>query len=364
MALRILVISALAWQALSLSGCKTLDCADGTIERDGTCQSAEINVSNAQCGVGTHLEGDQCIPDLDPTQCDPTTTIPTVNDAGVTICVGTGGGGCGATFACPTPAAGKETVCGQIYDFEDMSPFQAPGAVGNVCVPGATDGPCALTIKAFDASAFAGNPSGATELDHGAIYLDDCGRYRVPDITAPGSPFLALGIDDTAAAGAGPPGITTPAGVATTYSQNTSLNGFEAFVVHASTTGKWQASGGPGLATGYYINVFRAHKTGFMPMPGVQVTKNGGPIMNNDFYFKDNEVAHQTIDTNQGVTGANGTALITGAAVSDLVAYSGDSSVFNDTNCVWGLDAGATLPGIAFIQIKRPVNASGKTCGL
>lgn len=363
MAIRAIQILGLVGALLGTAGgCKTLDCADGTVEQNGTCQPADFNASNAQCGVGTHLEGDKCIPDLAPTECDPSTTIPTVNDAGVTVCVGTGGGGCGATFACPTPASGKESICGQIYDFEDMTPFQAPNAVGALCAAGATEGPCALTVKAFDAATFAGMPTSAPELAHGQVYLDDCGRYRMPDITAPGSGLVALGIDDTAAANAGPPGITTPSGVGGFFAPNTALNGFEAFIVHASTACKWQASGGPGLATGYYINVFRAHKTGFEPMPGVKVTKNGADITT-DFYFVADQVTHQTVDTSRMVTGANGTALVTGAGVGDGIVWTGDNSVL-PPECRWGLDAGATLAGIAFVQIKRPVNASGMTCGL
>jgi len=349
-------ITAIALMMLGGAGCKSLDCADGTIERNGACEPADLTASNSQCGTGTHLEADKCVPDLPPTQCDPSTTIPSTDDAGVTICIGSGGGGCGATFACPTAAANKQTICGQIYDFEDMSQFADAGATGSVCAPGATTGPCALTIKAFDAIAFAMGQT--TELPHGPVYQDDCGRYRVP-----GGPFVALGLDDTAPADAGPGGITNAAGVATPYMANTSLNGFEAFIVKPTTTAMWQASGGPGIATGYYINVFRAHSTGFMPQAGVKVTKGPNTIPNNDFYFVDNEITHQTVDVNQASTGANGTVLVTGATVGDGIVYSGDTTVL-PPECRWGLDAGATLPGVAFIQIKRPINVSGMTCGL
>jgi hypothetical protein len=360
MALRSITMIALTM--LGAAGCKSLDCADGTIERNGACQPADLSASNSQCGTGTHLEADKCIPDLPPTLCDPSTTVESTDDAGVTTCVGTGGGGCGATFACPNAGANKQTICGQIYDFEDMSPFQADNAVGAVCAPGATTGPCALTIKAFDAIAFA--MGSTTELPHGTIYMDDCGRYRVPDIGAPGGPYVALGLDDTAAADAGPGGITNAAGVATPYTVNTSLNGFEAFIVRPATTASWQASGGPGIATGYYINVFRAHTTGFAPQAGVKAMKGSMVIgAANAFYFVDNEVTHDTVDVNQHSTGANGTVLITGAGVGDGVVYTGDTTVL-PPECRWGLDPGATLPGVAFIQIKRPVNASGMTCGL
>jgi hypothetical protein len=62
------------------------------------------------------------------------------------------------------------------------------------------------------------------------------------------------------------------------------------------------------------------------------------------------------------VTGANGTALVTGALVSDGVVYSGTGAL--PAECRWDTHPGATLPFIVFIQIKRPINQTGMTCGL
>jgi hypothetical protein len=152
--------------------------------------------------------------------------------------------------------------------------------------------------------------------------------------------------------------------VATLFTPDTALNGFEAFIVKPSTTQKWATSGGPSIATGYYINVFRAHKTGFEPQTGAKPTKSGAQVPTNSrFYFLDNQITHETIDTNQNATGANGTVLVTGAVASEGVIWSGDNTIL-PPECRWSLDAGATLPGLCFIQIKRPVNASGMTCGL
>jgi hypothetical protein len=54
--------------------------------------------------------------------------------------------------------------------------------------------------------------------------------------------------------------------------------------------------------------------------------------------------------------------LINNASVGDGVSYSGQSAL--PPECKWGLDAGATLPGVVFVTIKRPQNVSGMTCGL
>src|SRR4051812_39971602 len=120
--------------AAALPGCKEVDCGPGTVERNGTCQSADETVSGAMCGPFTTLQGDKCVPMFPPTECDPGTTSADVDPAtGVTTCVGTGGGGCSAQFACPAPVAGKQTICGQLYDFENNTNFAAPGAMGGKC---------------------------------------------------------------------------------------------------------------------------------------------------------------------------------------------------------------------------------------
>ncbi|HEX2686995.1 MAG TPA: hypothetical protein VHN14_10275, partial [Kofleriaceae bacterium] len=190
----------------SATSCNSVDCGDGTTERGGLCVPSSETVGTAQCGPFTELHGDRCAPVLPPTVCDPATTTPDIDEMGVTTCIGTGGGGCAARLACPPPAAGKQTICGQIYDFENDQPFAQAGATGASCAPGATTGPCSLAIKAYDAVAFAMTGGGA--LTTGAVYVDDCGRYRVPDIAQPIGPFVALAIDDADAAKAGPLGTT------------------------------------------------------------------------------------------------------------------------------------------------------------
>jgi len=61
--------------AVAAAGCKSVECGDGTIERDGKCQPADETVGNAVCGPFTQLEGDKCVPMFPPTICDPGTTM-------------------------------------------------------------------------------------------------------------------------------------------------------------------------------------------------------------------------------------------------------------------------------------------------
>ena len=344
--------------------CKDVSCGDGTIEKAGACVPANETVGTAQCGPFTVLQGDKCIPTFEPTMCDPLTTSPEVDPAtGVTTCVGTGGGGCTAPFACPAPTAGKQTICGQIYDLLTDQPFAATGAVGTQCAAGMTTGPCALGIKAYDAISFASNPATAVPLGVGSVYLDDCGRYRMQDIDPPSGPFVALGFDDADAAMVGPAGTTNAVGVATLKDVGKATADFDGFVGAKSTTDMWTASGGPTLAQGMFINIFRAHKTGHMEAPGATFTRSGNPVPSDDFYFTASDTGRHTIDPAATATGANGTAIVINAHIADGAVNSGTGGL--PSTCVWDTHAGASLPFILFVQVKHPRDdLTGDVCTL
>jgi len=372
MHIRWTLIGALAALSLTGLGCSNVDCGDGTIERDGKCAPAENVIGMAQCGPFTSLQGDKCVPMFPPTECDPSTTMPDTDPAtGVTTCIGTGGGGCSASLACPNPANGKQSICGQLYNFEDDMPFAAAGATGSKCpATPTTSGPCALGIKAYDALQFGGMPGTAVPLAVGEVYIDDCGRYRVTDITLPNGPFIGLGIDDASPANAGPNGVTNTVGVATPKTASMSTRDFEGWVVPKSTTDKWIASGAPPLSGGYYTNIFRGHSTGRDNLAGVQVLKNGNPNTANDYYFMPTQTTRETILPSATVTGVNGTAIVVNAAVSEGLVYSAQGGNNFPPECTWETKAGAAVaqgsmnPPIVFVQIFRPVSGIGQTCPL
>jgi hypothetical protein len=358
---------------LAHTGCKSIECATGTIERDGKCEPADFTTGTAKCGPFTELQGDQCVPMFPPTVCDPSTTTTDVDPTtGVTTCIGNGtGGNCSGAFACPAPAAGKQSICGQIYNFEDNAPFAATGANGTKCpATPASSGPCALQVQAYDAFAYAGDPTNTPPLSVGTTYVDDCGRYRLTDITVPAGPFIAVGIDD-AGMPFGPAGVTNTTGVATPSAANKTVKDFEAWVVTQSTTTMWENTGGPPLSGGIYVGVFRSHKenadgtfTGdpFATSSGVTFTKSGVASPSDDYYFMA-ETTHQHVDAAATLTSTNGTVLYTNASVSDGLVYSGDSGGITDTtNCQWDSHAAASLPNIVFFQIYRPVNKPLHQC--
>jgi len=359
--------------AASTSGCSTVDCGPGTIERNGTCDPSDVGTGTAACGSGTVLVGDQCLTTV---ACDPdtTTSMPDPNDPSKTVCVGTSGGKvpCGQPIGCPTPASGKQTICGQLYNIEDNTPFQGSGADGTKCDPAAptTSGPCALAINPFDAYLYGQNPTMTPPLANGGTYIDDCGRYQVKDITQPTSPFIGLGIDDAVGSN-GPNGVTNTTGVAATSLPDTSTTDLEAWVAPKSTTDMWTASMGPPVSGGIYVAIFRTHKcdatgmcTGdkFATQSGVTITLSGSTLPNNDYYFTSTQTTHQTIDINASATGANGTGLLTGASVTNLTKYSGTGGINDTADCTWENHAAASLPNIVFFQIYRPTNILGKQC--
>jgi len=358
---RLVLLTLLAALAAS---CTSVDCGDGTIERSGSCVPASETVGTGICGPFTVLQGDRCVPMLPPTVCDPATTEPDVDDMGVITCIGTGAGGCAAKLACPAPTDGRQTICGQIYDFENNQPFAQAGATGAQCVAGATSGPCSLAIKAYDAVAFAMTGGGA--LATGAIYIDDCGRYKVPQITLPASPFIALAIDDADLTKTGPSGTTNAVGLATGAAANTATKDLDGFIVRKATTDGW--TGGPLLTAGIYAPIYRGHRAGTDLAAGVTFTY--GPMAtppptltdaNRDFYFTAGSTNRTALDPAAGATTTNGTALVSGANLGEL--YSGQGGGL-PAECRWEIRAGAAVAGAIFIQIFRPTNAPGMTCPL
>lgn len=346
--------------SVAVMSCKSVDCGEGTTERNGTCVPANETVSNAACGKFTELQGTQCAPQFEPTVCDPATTqADTDPTTGVTTCIGTGASSCAAKLPCPTPSDGTQAVCGQIYDFETGAPFAAPGATGTKCTTPTTTGPCSLGIKAYDAAVFAASP-GAGALT-ATVSIDDCGRYQVTEIMQPGGPLVLLALDD---AQVGPGGTTNAVGVAVAKAANTAVKDFDHFVIPAATTSKWDGgANGPSLETGIFAALYRAHATGIDGASGVTMTiapannpTQQSTDINRDFYFSGTTRA--ALDGGLSATAANGGALLTGANLNER--YSGTGGI--PAGCMWEIQAGAAIAHSVFVQVFRPTALPGQTC--
>lgn len=340
---------------LAAPSCKSVECGPGTFEENGVCVPADNTVNPAACGPFTQLVGGQCVPMFPPTVCDDTSTLEELDvTTGVTTCIGSGIG-----FACPQPAPGTQTICGQLFDLETGAAFSDPGAQCTPCGAPTATGVCSLELRALDAVKFGMNPMDPTAvLTTGAIYLDDCGRYRIPDIVLPTNPFVGIGIDDAAMAMRGPGGTTNAIGLATPAVPNLALKDFEAFVAPASTTTKW-ATNGPPISGGMFVAIFRAARTGTANQAGVTILRQGAPIPGDDFYFTAGETTRETIDGSANATGANGTALVTNAMLDGYIGAGGLPA-----ECIYEGHAGVSLPFVLFVQIFRPTDASGQTCPL
>jgi hypothetical protein len=286
---------------------------------------------------------------------DQSTTAELDTTTGVTTCIGTGVG-----FACEQPATGKQTICGQLFDLETGTAMSDPGAQCTPCGAPTATGVCSLELRALDAVRFGTNPMDPNAvLATGPIYLDDCGRFKIPDITLPTNPFIGIGIDDAAPAMQGPGGTTNAIGMATPAVANLALKDFEAFVAPKSTTDAWASSGGPTIDEGMFVAIFRAASMGTATRAGVTILREGVPIPPDDFYFESAETTRTTIDPMATSTGANGTALVTNA---QLDGYLGTGAL--PAECAWEAHVGVSLPFVLFVQIFRPTDASGQTCGL
>jgi len=331
-------------------GCKAVECGPGTFESDGLCIPADDIVDPATCGPFTELVAGQCVPLFPPTTCDDESTTPELDPStGVTTCIGTGTG-----FACEQPVQGKQTICGQLHDLQTGLPFTDGNAACAPCTTSTATGVCSLGLRAIDAIKFAMNPQdpGAV-LATGALYLDDCGRFKIPDITLPTNPFVGIGIDDAAPGMAGPAGTTNAIGMATPAVANLALKDFEAFIAPTATTDVWD-TGGPKVSDGIFVAIFRAARLGTVGQAGVTILRAGTPIPGDDFYFAG--APRTTIDGNASSTSANGTALVTGA---QLDGYLGAGGL--PTECSYEGHAGVSIPNVLFIQIFRP---NGPTCDL
>jgi hypothetical protein len=237
-------------------------------------------------------------------------------------------------------------------------------------MPEAT-GPCALRMNAYDAIMFANNP-GTAPLEVADTYIDSCGRFRLTDVTPPtGSPFIAIGIDDIQGT-PGPSGVTNATGIAVPNAPDTATKDTEAFIVPAAVTTKWATTGAgaPTIAGGLYVMIFRQKRApSRLTQAGVTVLKgippNFAPTPSTDYYFKSTDVQRENVDnaTPQNVTGANGTALVTPAALSDG-AFTGLPTGILPPECRWSAHAAQTVAGIVFVQVVRPVNNGTATCPL
>jgi hypothetical protein len=331
---------------------------DLTITKNGTFAFATSVARNAtyDVQVKTQPAGDFC------SVVNGNGTIGTTDVSNVVVV-------CGDELPCPIGSSStKQTVCGRLSDLKDNSLFLTNTNCAP-CAAATATGPCSLKITAYDAIAYAADPTSAAPLAAAESFVDTCGRYRLKDVTVPASPIMMLVFDDASGAAAGPTGTTVPVAVAIQKAAATATRDVEAWIATQATTQGWETSGGPALSSGVFMPIFRAHvaKPGadlFANQSGVTVTKSSLVNASNDHYFAAGATSRTTLDPAATATGANGTAIYAGASVADGPVYSGQGGLSDPTNCVWETKVGASMPSVVFVQIFRPTNALSGTCAL
>ena len=93
---------------------------------------------------------------------------------------------------------------------------------------------------------------------------------------------------------------------------------------------------------------------------GVTVIKSGATTPTTDHYFVATDVTRERIDAMATTTGANGTALVTNAMLSEV--YTGTGAL--PIECRWSAHVAATVPFVVFVQLLRPINQTNQTCPL
>ncbi len=356
-----------------MTGCSDLECGEGTSEVDGLCQVDDATtIPNPQnCGQDTHYDPTTmtCLPDLPPTECDPSTSVAVPDPiTGIITCVGTGGGGCDSTFLCQSPVDGKVSICGQLYNVEDNTLLREMDADGTLCDPASptADGPCSTEILFYDAVDFATNPDAAVPLNTGRIQIDNCGRFRGESIDFPTqAPFIGISIDN-ATGGGGSSWART--GVAVEVSPNLLEQGTRSYAVKFTTIDMWTTSAGDPFSPdtfwdrGVYVPLFLGGEpTEADPkrIAGATILSAGSTAAGRDYYFSDTDPNMlTTVDAGLNVTGMNGAGLMVD---SDLVMHSGQGA--EPAGCRWPSNLADSIPTVAFIQERiAEDNMTGEPC--
>lgn len=263
---------------------------------------------------------------------------------------------CSGPVSCPSAAADKVTVCGRLYDVETDTELRAAAPTLASCGSGAeaTDGPCQLAIRFYDALDFAGNPTSATPLAVQAFQIDDCGRYVAQNVDLPALGFLGVVVDDAAAA----PDDHRLTAVAFAVSSGQVRDDQRSYVVSKSTDAKWSTDVGLGATTfvdrGVLMSIFYQ---GTAPAAGVTVTANGAVRASDDYYFTDTDAKLRYSVTATGPTQANGAALLLN---SSLVEHSGQGA--EPSGCVWPSHFGISVPGVLWVLPLIAELSTGGEC--
>ena len=226
---------------------------------------------------------------------------------------------------------------------------QALSRADLACGSGAVGGPCDLSLKVHDAVAFASNPAGSTPLVSGASTVDGCGRFRIVDITPPGSGIAAIVSDDANPAPEND--LHPPSATFRSLGSNAKIDDVDVLSSRGDTVTQWTQSAGSPFGANSFADVgtillyFRANG---VARGGVTVVQNGNTVPANDYYFSDVSLLQRlNVDSAQMGTGLNGSALFVNGPIGN---YSGAGA--EPLGCTWPTKVAASIAGVVlFVEI-------------
>jgi hypothetical protein len=251
---------------------------------------------------------------------------------------------CSTELTCPTQQAGKACVSGRLIDMQSNQPICTLPASVATC-NGSGDGPCALTLRVYDALEFVQNPAGAAALTPAENLVDGCGRFRLSGFSKPTFGFGLVAVDD---APASPDLHVLSAGIRP-MPDGAEVDQVRLFAVRHTTDQAWTASAGNpfGGATfaqsGTYAAIFQHGGT---PVAGVAFRSDGSAVSGSDYYFADTDSSkRETVDTGLAATGVNGSGLF---VTSSITLITGEDGAPDD--CSWPMAQGGSTPGLVVVH--------------
>jgi len=307
--------------------------------------------------MGTHLDPalEVCVPDHVPAVCNPETTVEVLGDDDVILCKGDCSGGCPP--ACPLPAVGHVTVCGQLVDFENSTRVTVEGGgTGIRCdeIPVAErTGPCAMEVTISDGLEWPIPP------DPIEVSVYDCGYYAVKNIPSPSSGRFLITVDDAPDSGREDWATTAITFRVVAGERRESVN---TYALRRDTDEAWTVSAGEpfgGLTFSEKGALALIFLRAGSPASNVRILRSPeGAAPDDDYYFSDNaRDLRTTIDTYLEVTGLNGTGLIVD---SDLVDHSGMGGLPDP--CVWPWEPAGSFPGLVLVSERSAELFGGGAC--
>lgn len=370
-----------------LLGCDQLVCGPGTREVDGKCVVLAFpDDGGVQCGPNTVLVGNQCVPAEE--VCGPyTTAVPVLDENGVPtgafVCEGRATGD-NPPPPCPDDFGPNGEICINGYAtwlFDDST----GGFLETIMADSSlSEDATYAVVKVYDPIAYANDPVNTIPRAIGEVN-PRFGTFRLTNVDAQGSGYLALVIDDI---DEDAQNIFVQAGLAWRAENWSNLEMVQAAVINRDQVDDWtEKLGGdaalaamgcpepPGggartLATcGTWVGVYRDGNQDNVGIPVEGVIPYGpvGPLnplrtffpglgLGGDLVFDDPEPG--IVWSMEGgpfdYTGTLGAVFYPGANVQNMRGQCAPDTECAERQCLWRTFQGGSLSDVMFVQYMFP----------